>query len=424
MNRRQSEGMAGILARAGYRIVSCLDQADVVLFNGCSVRQKAEEKLLGRLGAVAREKLARRVILGVGGCMGQIHGERLLARSRIIDFVFGTGGHANLPEWIERAKSERLVMAVDPVFLPDEPVCRSCQITGMVTISEGCANRCAYCVVPFARGPLRCRPADHILREVGAMRAEGFQDVTLLGQNVNVYRDPSGAVNDFAELLQAVSDSGMPRVRFTTSHPRDLSGQTLQVMAERSNVCPHLHLACQSGSDRMLTAMRRGYDRATYVERVSTARQMIPAVNVTTDLIVGFPGETEADFRQTLGLMEEIRFGSVFGAKYSPRPYTEARSRVDDVPREIKAERLERLLALQRTIAAEENARWIGRDVRLLVEGSTQDGRAYGRAEDHRTVVADAAVRVGAWITVRVGASSAASLSGSILAEEDVGGRI
>jgi tRNA-2-methylthio-N6-dimethylallyladenosine synthase len=422
MNHRQSEGIAGILSDAGYRIVSSLDDADVVVFNGCMVRQKAEEKVFGRLGAVAEQKRRRPVLLGIGGCMGQVHGERLLQRSEIVDFVFGTGGHTSLPRWIDQARSERLAVRSEPVFSENEPCLRTGRVSAMVTLTEGCSNHCAYCIVPHARGPLRCRPPEQILSEVEDLQRSGYKEVLLLGQNVNAYRSTRPGVLSFAELLSTLARTGIQRIRFTTSHPKDLAEDTLQVMAREESVCPHLHLACQSGSDRVLEAMGRGYDRRRYLELVTQARQMIPTLNVTTDVIVGFPGETEDEFAKTLALLEEVRFGSVFAAKYSPRPHTRAMLLLDEVPPAVKADRLERLLALQRAVASQENARWVGQEVAVLVEGQVREGTVYGRAPDHRTVVGEGCAVPGETVAVRIDASSASSLSGSILCMERSGG--
>ncbi len=415
LNHRQSEGISGILANAGYQIVTCLDHADVVVFNGCMVRQKAEEKVFGRLGAVAEQKRRRPVLLGIGGCMGQVHGERLLQRSEIVDFVFGTGEHMSLPRWIDQARSKRLAVRSEPVFGENEPCLRTGRVSARVILTEGCSNRCAYCIVPHARGPLRCRPPEQILSEVEGLQRSGYKEILLLGQNVNAYRSSHLGVHDFAGLLSALARTGIARIRFTTSHPKDLSEDTLQVMAQEKSVCPHLHLACQSGSDRVLHAMGRGYDRRRYLDLVTRARQLIPALNVTTDVIVGFPGETDEEFAETLALVEEVRFGSVFAAKYSPRPHTRAMSLPDGVSPAVKAERLDRLLVLQRAVASQENARWVGSEVDVVVEGQVREGCIYGRAPDHRTVVAEGRATPGETVTVRISASSASSLSGSIL---------
>jgi tRNA-2-methylthio-N6-dimethylallyladenosine synthase len=422
MNLRQSEGIGGILADAGYRLVSSLDQADVVIFNGCMVRQKAEEKLFGRIGAVVQQKRSRRVLLGIGGCLGQIHGESLLQRISAVDFVFGSGGHASLPALIERARGQRTAELAEPSFGSDLPERRESRISAMVTITEGCSNYCTYCIVPFARGAMRSRPRDLILREIEDLIERGYREVLLLGQNVNAYGTDRRDFGDFSDLLHAVAETGMPRVRFTTSHPKDMSERILRTMAHEPNVCPHLHLACQSGSDGVLKAMNRRYTSAEFVHIAQRARDIVPHLNLSTDLIVGFPGETERDFDATMDLLERVRFGTVYAAKYSPRPLTQAKNLPDDVPSEVKERRLARVLERQRSIALEENGRFVGGEIEVLIEGKTRAGALFGRAADHRTVVCEGVAEPGDLVMVHVDGASASSLSGSILVCERLGG--
>jgi len=422
MNLRQSEGWAGSLAAAGYVRVERLEDADVVLFNGCMVRQKAEDKVYGRIGAVVEEKRHRPVILGIGGCLGQVRAEALLNRFPAVDLVFGSAETAQLPELLQRATEERLLELAPPSFAEQAVAVRSSRVTAMVTITEGCSNYCTYCVVPFARGPMRSRPRELVLDEVNQLYAEGFREVLLLGQNVNAYGTDKPAFGDFASLLEAVSDTGIARVRFTTSHPRDMSNDVVEVMKDRDNVCQHLHLACQSGSDRILEAMNRGYTREHFVRIVEDARSRLPELNVTTDLIVGFPGETEADFEQTLELMERVQFGTVFAAKYSARPLTKGSLLEDDVRTESKARRLELLLNRQREIALRLNQAFIGSGQVILVEARNKRGIWYGRTGDHRTVMVEGEATLGDLPTVRIEGASAASLSGSILVKECTGG--
>ena len=454
MNLHQSEGMAGLLRAAGFEPANSIHDADVVLFNGCMVRQKAEDKLYGRIGAVMEEKRERLVLLGVGGCLGQVHGASLVRRFPAIDFVFGSRGHACLPELIEQAArdADRPVSTEMPPMIEEVPFERTGAVSAMVTISEGCSNYCSYCIVPHARGPLKSRGANLILDEVRAVVDAGYQEVLLLGQNVNAYGKELPGADGFAELLERVAETGIPRVRFTTSHPRDMTRDVLKVMARNDAVCNHLHLPCQSGSDRLLREMNRGYDRARYLEIVALARNLVDGINITTDLIVGYPGEMEADFEETMSLIEEVRFGSIFVAAYSPRPLTRSAQVEDDVTAAIKGERLQRVLSRQREVALEENERLIGRKAEVLLEGSTRDGRAYGRTADHRTVVVagDAGVpegcafggaddratggrtgrvvegeacdRSGCWRTVRMDAASASGLVGVSLVPERVKG--
>lgn len=423
MNLRQSEGMAGVLAAAGYQIVDRIESADVVIFNGCMVRQLAEEKVFGRIGAVADEKRQRPVLLGVGGCMGQIHGHALIKRVDSIDFVFGSSGHQALPALIEQARSQRIAELADPGFSPATAVQRHSTVTGMVTITEGCSNFCSYCIVPYARGPMRSRPRDLIVKEVEELCELGYKEVLLLGQNVNSYGTDQATYGDFSELLQRVAATGIRRVRFTTSHPKDISERIYRTMERESNICHHLHLACQSGSDDVLRAMNRKYDREHYVSVIEMGRDIMPDLNFSTDLIVGFPGETDADFEATMDLIERIRFGTVFVAKYSPRPLTHSAQLTDDVPAAVKEQRLERVLTRQRAIALEENGRFIGQDLTVLVEGVSRRGVMYGRADDHRTVMCHGDVGLGEFVTVRVEGISVSALSGSILRRENLGGK-
>ncbi|MCK5827003.1 tRNA (N6-isopentenyl adenosine(37)-C2)-methylthiotransferase MiaB [Candidatus Bipolaricaulota bacterium] len=423
MNLRQSEGMAGVLGSAGYRIVNSMEDADVVIFNGCMVRQLAEEKVFGRIGAVADEKRKRPVLLGVGGCMGQIHGQALIKRVESIDFVFGSSGHQALPALIEQARKQRIAELADQEFSPAIDVQRRSAVTGMVTITEGCSNFCTYCIVPYARGPMRSRPSDLILKEVEDLCEAGYKEVLLLGQNVNSYGTDQSIYGDFSELLKQVATTGIRRVRFTTSHPKDISETIFRTMKQEPNICHHLHLACQSGSDDVLRAMNRKYDRDHYVSMIEMGRGIMPDLNISTDLIVGFPGETDADFEATMALVERIRFGTVFVAKYSPRPLTRSAQMPDDVPIAVKEQRLERVLSRQRTIALEENGRFIGQDLEVLVEGVSRRGVMYGRADDHRTVMCHGDVALGEFVTVRIDAISVSALSGSILRRENLGGK-
>lgn len=425
MNRHQSEGIVGVLLRSGYALVESVGEADIVLFNGCMVRQKAEEKVYGRIGAVVEEKRKRSVLLGVGGCLGEIRREELLRRFPAVDFVFGAGGHERLPEIVGRLTREgdRAVEIDESRALSETPFERSSPVSAMVTITEGCSNYCSYCVVPYARGEMRSRPRRLVLAEVSEAVSSGHREILLLGQNVNSYGRDRRDEGGFAELLADVASLGADRVRFTSSHPRDLTEGILRTMAAYPSIAPHLHVACQSGSDRILKAMNRGYTRARFLEVIRAARRAVPGINVTTDLIVGFPGETAEDFAMSMELVEEARFGSIFAAKYSPRPGTASSRLTDDVPEQEKARRLRRVLDRQREIALAENERFIGREVEVLLEGRTGDGW-YGRATDHRTVVVHAdseACRIGDLVNVRVEAATAASLVGAALVP--VGGR-
>jgi tRNA-2-methylthio-N6-dimethylallyladenosine synthase len=365
---------------------------------------------------VVEEKRRRDVVFGVGGCFGQVHGDSLFARSRAIDFVFGTRQHLALPDLIDQARRKRasLLSVADDASLEETPFRRTSAVTAMVTITEGCSNACAYCVVPRARGPMRSRDLEAILAEVRSVVRDGHREVLLLGQNVNAYGRDRPAVGNFARLLERVSAEGPSRIRFTSSHPRDMTQEILDVMAGHANVCRHLHLALQSGSDRVLGAMNRGYGRDSFLRIAEAARRTLPGINLTTDLIVGFPGETASEFEETLDAVREGRFGSIYAAKYSARPLTRAADMPDDVSRDEKERRLARVLEAERAIAVEENARFVGRTLVVLVEGETDGGRHFGRADDHRTVVVEGKVGVGELVPVTILRASASALTGAV----------
>ena len=423
MNLHQSEGLAGVMEQAGYRLVDRLQDADIALFNGCMVRQKAEEKVFGRIGAVVEEKRHRELLLGVGGCLGQIHGSGLLKRFKAIDFLFGSRGHAAIPALIDQVRRDgaRIAAVDDGTEIDEVPFHRSSPVTAMVTITEGCSNFCSYCIVPYARGPMRSRGPERILAEVEAAVAAGYKEVMLLGQNVNSYGTDRREFGSFVSLLHRVAATGISRIRFTSSHPRDMTDEVLETIAAHPNICSHIHLACQSGSDRVLKEMNRGYTRGHFLGILEAARKIVPGINITTDLIVGYPGETDDDFEQTMKLLDDARFGTVYVAKYSPRSGTRSARQDDDVPAVVKNERLQRVLKRQRAIALEENERFIGEAVSVLVESASPE-TVIGRADDHRTVILDGPAAVGEVREVRIHAASASSLTGAVLISEGVGG--
>ncbi len=416
MNLHQSEGIEGVLRQAGYTIVERIDDADVVLFNTCLVRQKAEEKVYGRIGAVHKLKRSRRVLFGIGGCLSQVNGKHLLGRFPVVDFVFGTSGHDSLPERIVAARNGDNGLAAltsSDRTIDEIPHHRASRNTAMVTITEGCSNFCTYCIVPFARGPMRSRPPERIVAEIRREVGAGYPEILLLGQNVDSYGSDRPEFGDFSQLLQRIAPIGPPRIRFTSSHPRDITPAVLNVVASQPRICNHIHLAAQSGSDRILAAMNRGYTRAQFLETADAARRIIPGVNLTTDLIVGFPGETDKDFSDSVRLLKEARFGSVFVASFSPRPGTRAATMPNPVPEGVKQERLHHVLDLQRQIALKENQALIGATVEVLIEGVTKDGYSYGRCTDHRTVVLDRHEDVGQFIITVISGASAAALKGT-----------
>ncbi len=391
LNQHRSEELEGVLVQEGYAIVDSPREADVVILNTCMVRARAEQKAQGRLAQLAGMRSNGRPILGVGGCMPQGHAENPWESCPQADFVFGTRNLSDVPQLVRRAVSgER------PVSVPSPgrdgltlPVRRRSHFQAYVAISEGCSLECAYCVVPFVRGPLRSRPVRRVLEELHRLAEQGYREVTILGQNVDAYgRDDRSGHPTFAELLRRAAKVGIPRVRFTSSHPAFIDSDVLQAMRDEPAICEHLHLAVQSGSDSVLKAMGRGHSRAQLEEILALAVRTVPGVNLTTDVIVGFPGESEADFCATLSLLEEVKFGTVYAACYSPRPHTRAAAWPDSVPGETKRQRLERVLDLSRRIALDMHKQRVGQLVEVLVEGYLpQKDLCYGKTRDFRTVL-------------------------------------
>ena len=413
MNRHDSEGIGGILERAGFVPTESPAEAEVIIFNTCAVRQKAEEKVYGRMGLIKELKGQKPLFFVLAGCIPQVYGEKLRERFPTIDLLLGPGEWNLLPQALET--EEELTILSELSEKEEIPYRRRSSVQGMVTVTEGCSNFCSYCIVPYARGPLRSRSPETILAEVDALIQSGHKEILLLGQNVDSYGRDDSQYGDFPMLLKKIAQTGIPRIRFTTSHPRDMTQEVLETMAQYDNVCPHLHLACQSGSDAVLKTMNRGYTRRMFLDIVQAAQTTVDGINITTDLIVGHPRETEADFHATMDLVEEVRFGSIFAAKYSPRPGTRSAALPDDVPEETKDERLQRILTRARQIAIEENEAYIGTTVEVLVEGETQLGRLYGRTMDHRTVVLRGSAKPGSFVPVRIETVSAAALNGEAL---------
>jgi tRNA-2-methylthio-N6-dimethylallyladenosine synthase len=373
MNEADSELMAGILASAGYAPVGRPDEADVILLNTCAIRDHAEQRVLGRVHDLARLRRERpRLLLGVCGCMAQRLGARLQERAPV-DFVVGPDAYRALPEVIARAERREDGRLAFVDFNPAETyedleVRRQSRVSAWIPIQRGCNYRCTYCIVPYTRGDEKNRAPDKILEEVRRVADEGITEVTLLGQTVNSYRYGDW---DFARLLRAVARvPGIRRVRFTSPHPRDVTPALADAMGEEPAVCPHIHLPAQSGSDGVLKRMLRRYTRAEYLEKVALLRARVPELAITTDLIVGFPGETEEDFEATLSLVREVEYDDAYTFKFSPREGTPATRMPAEwtVPDEVAQARLERLIAEVRSIAARRNVAELGREREVLVE--------------------------------------------------------
>jgi tRNA-2-methylthio-N6-dimethylallyladenosine synthase len=374
MNVADSELILGVLGREGYVAAADVAQADVVLVNTCAVRDHAEQKVLSRLGELKRAKRPE-AVLGVVGCMAQRLGARLLERVPEVGLVAGPDGYRGLPELIARARAGS--RAADLEFkawehYEDVPPQRETGASAFVTVQRGCDYRCTFCIVPMTRGPERSRNLADVVREVERLAGAGTTEVTLLGQTVNSYHD---GTHDFADLLRAVGAvPGIRRVRFTSPYPTDFTDRTIAAMAETPAVCEHVHLPVQSGSSRVLRRMLRRYDRARYLGVVAALRAAIPTIALTTDIIVGFPGETEADFEETLSLVATVGFADAYTFKYSPREGTPATRLKDAVPDDVAGERLERLVAAVRDVARRNNVTLVGSTHEVLVEGKAKRG--------------------------------------------------
>ena len=383
MNEHDSERAAGILEAVGYRRADDPLDADLVLLNTCAVRENADERLYGTLGHLKGVKDARRdegrdLTIVVGGCLAQKDGATVAERAPWVDVVYGTHNLGDLPDLLARADADHLpvveLIEALEVFPSALPARRGVRHHAWVSISVGCDNTCSFCIVPALRGPERSRTVAEILAEVRALVADDVIEVTLLGQNVNSYGRDLGGRALFADLLRALGDvDGLERVRFTSPHPRDFTPDVLEAMAATPNVMPHLHLPLQSGSDRVLRDMRRSYRRTRYLDLVARTRELLPDAALTTDIIVGFPGETEEDFLDTLDVVETVRFDQAFTFQYSPRPGTDAAEMVDRfVDPDVVAHRYRRLEERVRAHSIEAHERLVGRDVELLVEGPSR----------------------------------------------------
>jgi tRNA-2-methylthio-N6-dimethylallyladenosine synthase len=419
MNVHDSERMAGLLEAAGYTKAATED-ADVVVFNTCAVRENADNRLYGNLGHLRPVKDARPGMqIAVGGCLAQKDRSEIVRRAPWVDVVFGTHNVHALPVLLERARHNEAAQVEIAesleVFPSTLPARRESAYAGWVSISVGCNNTCTFCIVPSLRGTEKDRRPGDVLAEVSALAAEGVLEVTLLGQNVNSYGVEFGDRGAFAKLLRACGDvEGLERVRFTSPHPRDFTSDVIAAMAETPNVCPQLHMPLQSGSDDVLRRMRRSYRSARYLGIIDEVRASIPDAAISTDIIVGFPGETDADFEATLDVVRAARFANAFTFQYSPRPGTPAATLPDQLPKAVVQERYERLVTLQEEISWEANRALEGRVVEVLV--STGEGRKdsatrrmSGRARDGRLVhfapgpAGSGAIRPGDVVEVAVG---------------------
>ena len=425
MNVADSEVVASVMKMAGYDLCESADDADAVFLNTCSVRENAENKIYHRLEALnAERRKGRKLIIGVLGCMAERVKDDLL-ENHGADLVAGPDAYLTLPDLTAQVETGNKAMNIElsttETYRDIVPrrIALAQPISGYVSIMRGCNNFCHYCIVPYTRGRERSRDVESILREVRDLEERGYKEVTLLGQNVNSYRfEHDGHVIAFPELLRTVAETapGM-RVRFTTSHPKDMSDDTLHVIAEMPNVCRHIHLPVQSGSDRILKLMNRKYTREWYMGRVEAIRRIIPDCGLSTDIFVGYHSETEEDHRMSLSLMREAAYDSAFMFKYSERPGTYASKHLpDDVPEEVKLRRLNEMIHLQTELSAEANRRDEGREFDVLVEGFSKRSREQlcGRTEQNKMVVFDKGRHhIGETVRVRVTGSTSATLLGT-----------
>ncbi len=421
MNVADSEVIASVMKMAGYETCESIEEADAVLLNTCSVRENAENKIYNRLEALhALQKKGRAFIIGVVGCMAERVREELIEKHHV-NLVAGPDSYLSLPELFAAAelgeKAINVELSTTETYrdVIPERVCGG-HISGFVSIMRGCNNFCHYCIVPYTRGRERSREVDSILNEVKDLEKKGYKEVTLLGQNVNSYR--CGEVG-FPQLLAIVAEAApQMRIRFTTSHPKDMSDETLEVIAAHQNICRHIHLPVQSGSDRILKLMNRKYTREWYLGRVAAIRRILPDCGLTTDIFVGYHSETEEDHQLSLSLMRECGYDSAFMFKYSERPGTYASKHLpDDVPEETKIRRLNEMIALQNELSAESYKKDIGKTYEVLVEGVSKRSKEqfFGRTPQNKVVVFDRGNHhIGDFVMVKIEESSSATLKGQL----------
>jgi tRNA-2-methylthio-N6-dimethylallyladenosine synthase len=420
MNVHDSEKVQGVLMARGMTPVANHDEADLVLYNTCSIREKAAQKVFSRLGAFRKGRNGAGKVLGVLGCVAQQEGERFFERAPQVSLVCGSASYSKLPELLDELETGNrrvtgLSLDTDECF-ETEMTRRDNPFRAYLTIIEGCNQRCSFCVVPMTRGPERSRPSDKILAEARRLGNKGYTEIQLLGQIVNAWHDPSPARWSFAELLSRLAElPGIRRVRFTTSHPRYFTADIVQAIDANHALCDQIHLPVQSGSTAVLARMLRGYTREEYLEKIHCIRQARRAISLSTDIIVGFCGETREDFEQTLSLLKEVEYDQVFSFKYSERPNTLAEGSGDVIPEEEKGRRLTELQELQRQIQLRRNQPLVGESFEVLVEGyQARLGQAVGRSTTNRVINFPGSPQdVGRYLTVKVTSAGPNSLVGA-----------
>ncbi|MFQ5829217.1 MAG: tRNA (N6-isopentenyl adenosine(37)-C2)-methylthiotransferase MiaB [Candidatus Methylomirabilia bacterium] len=424
MNEYDSERVAGLLKSFHqYDLTEKADEADLILLNTCSIREKAEEKVFSKLGQLRPLKRKNPgLIIGVMGCMAQLQQETILERAPVVDLVFGSPAAARVGELVGRVKRERhkvLETGEGPLAKLTSTVPKRATLKAFVTVMEGCDKFCTFCVVPYTRGRERSHPPETILDEVRGLAAQGYREVTLLGQNVDAYGKDLEPPADLAALLERINEvAGIERIRFVTSNPVNLTSRLIRALAEVPKVCEYLHLPLQAGSDRVLQRMNRGYTGSRYRELIAELRETVPGIALSTDLIVGFPGESEEDFEATVEMVESVRYDSVFAFRYSPRPRTPAAEFPDRVPEPEKAGRLSRLLEVSNRVSSEKNRALEGKVLEVLVEGVSKKNshELSGRTRCNRVVNFDGMGRnlYGDFAQVRITQAMPHSLRGEL----------
>ena len=426
MNVADSEVVAAIMQTAGYEPSETFEEAQVVMLNTCSVRDNAEQKIITRLNVMHADerKAGEKKILGVIGCMAERMGEELI-REHGVQFVAGPDAYMDLPNLLAQCElgepAVNVTLSTTETYKEIMPARIGKAISGFVSIMRGCNNFCSYCVVPYTRGRERSRDVDSILNEIRDLEARGYKEVTLLGQNVNSYcwQNEEGREIRFPELLEIVAQNTQMRIRFTSSHPKDMSDETLEVISRHDNLCKFIHLPVQSGSNKILKLMNRKYTREWYLDRIAAIRRILPEATIGTDVFCGFHDETEEDHRETLSLMREVGFDTAFMFKYSERPGTFASKHLEDnVPEEVKIRRLNEIIALQNTLSLESNLRDVGREFEILVEGYSKRShdQLYGRTSQYKTVIIPReGHHIGELVKVRILSASSATLIGEVI---------
>jgi tRNA-2-methylthio-N6-dimethylallyladenosine synthase len=424
MNQADAQRIHGILASMGYEQTDNAQEAQLILFNTCCVRQHAEQRLISRIQALTAEKKKRPdLLIGVSGCMAQEHQSKLLDMLPMVDLVFGPNDIEELPLLLQRAKNEKTLGNFTSKGAFDgesaEGIILNRPFSAMVNIIRGCTNFCSYCIVPYVRGPEVSRPLDELVNFIGELADKGVKEITLLGQNVNAYGKDIGLQEGFATLLEEIEKiDGIRWIRFMTSHPRDFSKETIKRISQLTKVCEHYHLPVQAGSNKVLKKMKRGYTREKYLDLVQFVRDSIKDACITTDIICGFPGESEEDFEETLSLVKKVRYESAYMYYYSPREGTQAAEMADQIPEKIRKERLSRLIDIQNNIALEESQKLLHREFEVLVDNisSKIKGHVAGKTRTGRVVdFAGSPDLIGEFVRVKIDKARIWTLSGTMI---------